>query len=438
MIWQNPLAWLGLLTLVLPILVHLFSRRQTRVESFPSLRFIDVSRLLPTRRTQLSDVPLLLVRLLLLTLAVAALTQPLWRSRNTSASQTDAHATAIVIDTVAVRGDSAVRSAIAGATTESAQSGGTQMRIPTANAREALAGAAAWLATQAGSRRLIVLANFAGHTLDSVDIATLPRDIAVTLVNAPSPAQAKLSTAGAVVWATDKADPANQPSHDAERSAVMRTVRALGAQTLADTPPATSVDSTTPSVVVADRDADSLAAWLRAARPLSHVWMGELLVRVSGDTTLVTAAQNERLTDTTVAAPWVAIARTRSGAPVVLAAALNDNANTARLVLWSRTTSTSLATAALLLSSSQALEPARHSQLGAAPDSATLRRWELAPAAPASANGDIATTDAMSGPSHARWLWIAVLLLLGVETWLRRRASQAQANLLSATETSRG
>ena len=61
--WQNPWAWIGLLTVALPVLVHLFSRRPARVEPFPSLRFLDVSRLLPTRRTRLTDRVLLLVRM---------------------------------------------------------------------------------------------------------------------------------------------------------------------------------------------------------------------------------------------------------------------------------------------------------------------------------------------------------------------------------------
>ncbi|MEQ1692983.1 MAG: BatA domain-containing protein, partial [Gemmatimonas sp.] len=108
--WQNPMAWIGLLSLALPLLVHLFSRRPARVEPFPSLRFLDRSRLLPTRRTQLSDRLLLLVRSSILAVAVAALAQPLWRD-SVGATSTSV-ARVIVIDTQPSRGDDVARDAL--------------------------------------------------------------------------------------------------------------------------------------------------------------------------------------------------------------------------------------------------------------------------------------------------------------------------------------
>src|SRR5262245_39222827 len=98
MIWRNPWAWLGLTTLALPVLIHLLGRGHARVQPFPSLRFLERSKLLPTRRTRLHDVALLAVRVGILAAAVAALAQPFLRTGNRGATSTTVLARAILID----------------------------------------------------------------------------------------------------------------------------------------------------------------------------------------------------------------------------------------------------------------------------------------------------------------------------------------------------
>ena len=44
MTWLQPWAWLGAATILLPILIHLLGRGQSRTHRFPSLRFIDAAR----------------------------------------------------------------------------------------------------------------------------------------------------------------------------------------------------------------------------------------------------------------------------------------------------------------------------------------------------------------------------------------------------------
>src|SRR5262245_32953055 len=100
MIWRNPWAWLGLTTLALPVLIHLLGRGHARVQPFPSLRFLERSKFLPTRRTRLHDVALLLVRLAILAVAVAALAQPFLRASR-ARTTTTALARAILVDTSA-------------------------------------------------------------------------------------------------------------------------------------------------------------------------------------------------------------------------------------------------------------------------------------------------------------------------------------------------
>ena len=77
MIWQNPWAWLGMVGVALPILIHLLGRGHARVLRFPTLRFIDPSRLLPTKRSRIQDPLLLAVRVAIVGCAAIALAQPL-------------------------------------------------------------------------------------------------------------------------------------------------------------------------------------------------------------------------------------------------------------------------------------------------------------------------------------------------------------------------
>src|SRR5690606_1647172 len=100
MSWQNPAAFLGLLALVVPVLVHLLTRRRTRVLAFPTLRFIAPSRLLPVRALRPSDLALLALRCAIVILAVAALAAPRFGSGERSAAN-DALVRVIVVDTSA-------------------------------------------------------------------------------------------------------------------------------------------------------------------------------------------------------------------------------------------------------------------------------------------------------------------------------------------------
>src|SRR5687768_15661723 len=101
MSWGNPWAWLGLFALAVPTLIHLLARRTARIQRFPTLRFLQTSRLLPRRNTRLTDVPLLLVRLGIITAAVAALARPFLLSGGRQQSLERQLARVILVDTSA-------------------------------------------------------------------------------------------------------------------------------------------------------------------------------------------------------------------------------------------------------------------------------------------------------------------------------------------------
>lgn len=101
MIWRNPVAWLGLATLLIPLAIHLLVRHRAEPRPFPSLRFVQPTRLASVRRKMISDWPLLVIRLMILALAVAALADPLWQSAARRAEWSERQARAIVVDTTA-------------------------------------------------------------------------------------------------------------------------------------------------------------------------------------------------------------------------------------------------------------------------------------------------------------------------------------------------
>src|SRR5918995_6961894 len=74
--WLQPLAWWGLLTLAVPILIHLLVRHKSRRLSFPSIRFLRSTTTIALRRRFISDWLLLVIRLAVLACAVAALAAP--------------------------------------------------------------------------------------------------------------------------------------------------------------------------------------------------------------------------------------------------------------------------------------------------------------------------------------------------------------------------
>ncbi|WKV11627.1 BatA domain-containing protein [Marivirga harenae] len=71
--WLNPIALWGLTALIIPIIIHLWSKNKTREIAFGSIRFLKESSTLQSKRIQFSELPLLLLRLLILVLLVMLL-----------------------------------------------------------------------------------------------------------------------------------------------------------------------------------------------------------------------------------------------------------------------------------------------------------------------------------------------------------------------------
>ncbi len=431
MSFQSPWAWFGAIALVLPLAVHLFSKRPARTVAFPSLRFIGIARVLPTRRTQLSDLLLLALRLAIVAVAVVALAQPLFRL----ASITNTVARAVVLDTMPSMRDSAARGAARDTAQRLAAIAGVGLVIETATPSEAVHGATAWLSTQSGKRELFVLSDFRRDMLDSALVSKIPQSVAVHLIRVARSRSALLSADtvydGRVRWVT-------RAGADVQGS-VRRAVRAMGGRALAADSDSQK-ETATNEIVVASADADSVATWSRLAHALPASWMGDVIARMSRDTVLVSSAADATARDTVIAAPFVTIARNASGAPVVMAAALSDAATSTRqrLLIVTRAQPSQLLIASTLLSASHTIAPTVSAADTTSLSEQQLRAIEQLPRGASSAfaaSVDAAhVSDYETGLSHARYLWLLVLLLLVIESVVRRRGTPLSGS--SMTDTS--
>jgi hypothetical protein len=155
----------------------------------------------------------------------------------------------------------------------------------------------------------------------------------------------------------------------------------------------------------------------RATAPHQALMM-DVVARLAGDSMLVAAARRAVIVAPLDSAGTVVIAHNEAGHPAVLAAEGTVQGRP-RLILYSLADAGSMTSAALFAAVARAtsiapfvgeLEPSLISDQD-------LARWQRTPAAelrPRRASPD------GSGESDGRWLWIGVLALLALETWMRR------------------
>src|SRR4051812_23927619 len=180
MIWQHPWGWLGLISVALPVLIHLLGRGHARVVRFPTLRFIDASRLLPTRRSRLQDPLLLAVRVAVVALAALALAQPLLLTAGRRGALDRGLARAVIVDTsrsvrrTSIDSARAIAKRLAG---EAQASIVVEANDPTA----ALRGAVAWVAKQQRRGEVAVVSDFQRGQLEREDLAAVAAPIGVLL-----------------------------------------------------------------------------------------------------------------------------------------------------------------------------------------------------------------------------------------------------------------
>ena len=436
MIWQQPWAWAGAAAVLLPVLIHLLGFGRAQKYSFPSLRFLQSSRLLPTRRTRIHDPWLLLVRALIVLMAVAALAQPLFDTAQRRESYQESLARVVILDTSSSaqrataragwRADSARALAIA-----FADSASVSRMLETANVGTAVVGATYWLKAQAQRREIVVLSDFQIGELAEEAVRSLPDAVGFHPVrigalggeaDVPGAVVANDTTAADTVPERASAVPLllAGASQSVRIGAAFEAAQRMSARSLADNA-GTRLDRMRNVIVVTD-DYPARDSVLSSAGPMQSAWVLRVLHEVrshrllAGQSIALRGMQGQRdaepllllqLSEQAPAAAWLSVA-----------AALYD--------VMPRID----AQGALLSRSSELAEL----EIATVPDS-VLRSWQKQPSNEPEASEvqrafavESATPGAQanaSGPtSDARWLWVLVLVLLGVEAFMRRRMSR--------------
>jgi hypothetical protein len=300
--------------------------------------------------------------------------------------------------------------------------------IETAMPARAFLGAAQWLDQQAGRREVVVLSDFQVGALDSVDLAQIPAGIGVRLdpiaiaqndspLRAPSGnrlAQVSITDARSVVdWslAETRIDTGN-PLLLAGRD---ETRRASAARSAAATLSASMPSDSSRRIVVLYKEYPAWSTLTATARPIDQPWMGDVVARLLATTTLTDAAmaavpvKDPSLNDDR----FIVVARDSAGAPVIVASR-GEIAGRTVLQFSVLADAGSPASAALLASLPAALSAhAAGSELepNAIPPG-VLSRWQRRAGPP------IATGP--EGDSDGRWLWIVALVLIALESYVRR------------------
>jgi hypothetical protein len=452
-IWLFPLGLAGALLALGPLAVHLLTRRRAKRIAFPSLRFVRTSRAAAVRLRAPTDPLLLAVRMAIVLLAALAGAQPLvtwWRAAEWQARV----ARAIVIDTspgMALAGsDGAVLQVKADAiAAREAETAWRHTEIRAADLRQAVIAASHWLdAAPPAVRELVVISDFQAGVIDEAALAQVSRDAGVRLVPAGTlPSTRALPPGDARGWrdgrwtvattlaeatttaAWTRAGPAGAPAdvrivtRDAERDAAARMLTAVASLGSWTTPEPRPVDVVFPGGVSPEASASAATPWI--ARAIVRLREDPVLAAAATQTAAVAAGQKPGAAERNAAEraldekDGVPIARDAQGRLAVSASEGADH----RLIVRVAAEPGSLLGAAAVRASLQARAGGAESSDAepAAIPADTLARWNRPPGAvPAGAWRQVERTD-------ARWFWAGALVLLAIETALRRRADRSAA-----------
>ena len=425
-LWQTPAALFALAAIAAPVLIHILVQRRAETFSFPTLRFLQPTRLAAIRRHVLEDAPLLAVRAAILAAAVAALAGPLVVTPARRQSWDNRVVRAVVRDSDSVATPPAV--------------GGPeeilQREFTAAPLRVGILRATAWLASSPPARReLVVASRFPIGSITAADIAAIPPAIGIRLERAgPLPASATVD-AGRVLQGS--AILARLTTLDGPRTIVRETTAEDHAgwpiEIVAPPSAQPAVDAAVAAVLsqrvwapAADRRA-RVAIEVRGPDPnvgsdpviaVRIPWIADAVARLVRDDELQSAAARVEGSPAAVAfrsAPWVTVASSSEGHGIAAAAESGG-----RLLVASTAPARDLFTPLLLRSVANALGPVPDLPRAEIVPIADrwLREWSRPPGPAAAPDADALRRD--DTDNDRRWLWLAALALLAVETWMRR------------------
>jgi hypothetical protein len=405
--WTAASALAGAVLLLGPVLVHMLLRRHARRVVFPATRFLPATHAAAVRFRRPSDVALMVLRMGIVAAAVSAAAQPLvitpWR-----VSQWNNRVfRAVVVDTT-MQGpavDDTARLA------QQEMAGVQGQRFDSADLRDALRRAGSWFAAAPpGRREAVILSDFTVGSIDADAFRVLPAGVGVRFIRAgvPPPSRevplAEATGFRGGVW---------RPSMRVAKDGTSMTWTRVGTAT----PPAWLETSQAPG----DNAAAERA--LRAAASFG-IAAGDdrqrVLVRFSEVRQPTTDNRRPTTDDRRVREPWMvraALALRESTLLAEIGVHVTTGDEQRRLVVDAAIPASDSTAAAVLRAVILAVRPASiasHDAEVLTLSDADLAAWrrEPGPAEP--------PAPGALGPSDARWLWALSLLLLAIETWIRR------------------
>ena len=475
MVWLNPAAWIGLVALAVPVLIHILVQRRAERLAFPSLRFLQQTRLASIRRHVLEDAVLLAIRAAILVAAVAALAGPLLVTPFRREGWNARVAQAIVIDEAARASQSGER----GAGTVAPQPRPVfSHTFETKSLSDGIHRARAWLdAAPPARRELVIISPFALGSVSASDLALVPPPIGIrferrgtlpgvrtvaggavlSLERDPSalrepqgrPEQSRGAAGSGSARAASRAEGFSR-AVDPRPSVLRQTVELNGAATTVREAAAATNDRFPIDIVCsadARRAADAAISAVRAqriwavadnrharlaligtsddmpeladARVVSKAWAADALARIARDRALQAEASNvaNGLSDRRFSTPpWTTVAVASDGRPLAVGAELASG-----LVVVSGAEASSLAIPLLIRAMADGIAvfpDLRAAEVLPIPD-AQLQAWTRPPGPLAVPRIDQIEQD------DRRSLWVLVVGLLALEMWVRRARAAA-------------
>ena len=420
--WLNAAALSASALLAGPILVHLLLRHRARRVLFPSLRFMQASLTASARLRLPSDALLLLLRLGIVGLAIVALAQPLAITPGRAAAWNRRVATAIVVDVSPSMSTAAT--AVAEAVAAETQSSTFAYRIDSPSLRTGLERAMDVMKTAPPARRqIVVVSDFQIGALNPGDLERIPPDVGLRFVQPGSPQRERV-VAGIDRLASDgmaRQDIVVSTEATRLRSIVAQPATVAGLELKAAPADAAGVERLRRALIQAGTPAPSsdqrmtvafAGVGADAVRPVSAGWMLETVVRLRRDSELRLACEEGRASG---GVPdndaWYMLCLDADGRPLVRAARTGNNLLIHVAAPPSAFVSAAAVRGALVARVGGGTRPEEEVRRMSSADLARLVR------VPAPATPDVRD---MRQTSDARWCWAIVLVLLGLESIVRR------------------
>ena len=175
-VWLNPAAAAALAAVLLPLVIHCLLRQRARRVVVPSVRFLARSDESSLRLRAPADVLLLAVRAGIVVLAATALMQPLVVSGSRRAAWADRVVRAVIVDT-SESVDAPAARAVADIESRAVHAA---RRFDSPDPADAVENAVAWLNGAAPARReLVFVSDFQLGTLSDAHVGLVPQTIGV-------------------------------------------------------------------------------------------------------------------------------------------------------------------------------------------------------------------------------------------------------------------